>query len=219
MVDSTPGTANPSIDITLRKLEGPAVGQQVIQEIESAKGFLDEKKYDDAIKAFNGILEKYKEESGIDIVYLYIGNCFAMKGEYAQAVEFFKKSLEKFPKNKEIILSIGNAYNNMSDQENALAWFSKLSIDEIGNVDTLYNIGVIYYNSGDMVGAARYFQKSVDVDPSFADGFYQLGMTLAGIEERQQDSVAALEKFVQLAPDSPNVETAKAVIEAYKAQK
>lgn len=215
-VDTTPGKAKPSIELSLKKMEGPAVGQEVVKEIEAAKGLMVDKKYDAAIQALEGILEKYKEESGIDIVYLYIGNCYSMKNQYQKAIEYFKKSIEKFPKNKEIILSIGNAYNNMQNFDKAIEWFNKLKIEEIGNVDTLYNIGVIAYNKGDLVKAAKFFGKSVEVDQSFAIGYYQLGMALLGVEGKQKEAVVALKKYIELDPESANAATAKEVIKAYK---
>lgn len=215
-VDPAPGRAIPPIELALPKMQGPSIGQEVVQEIENAKNLMAEGKIDQALKALEDILAKYKEETGIDIVYLYIGNCYAMQNQYAKAIEFFKKSLEKFPKNKEIILSIGNAYNNLQDYDQALQWFDQLKIEEISNVDTLYNIGAIAYNKGDLEKAATFFKKSIEVDQDFADGYYQLGMALTGMDGKQADAVAALQKFIELAPDSPNVETAKAVIDAYK---
>jgi tetratricopeptide (TPR) repeat protein len=215
IVDPTPGTKNPPIEISLKKMEGPAVGAIVVKEIEKAKTLIMEKQYDQALAALKDLLEKYQEDSGIDIVNLYIGNCYALKSDYNKAIEYYLKSLEKFPKNKELLLSIGNAYNNINDHENAMKWFSKLSIDDIGNIDSLYNIGVIAYNKGDFEMAATYFKKSTEIDATFAEGFYQLGMTYTALN-KSAEAVEALKKFMEIAPDSPNYDTAKAVVDAFK---
>lgn len=214
-VDPTPGTKNPPIEATLRKLEGPAAGADLLNEVEKAKGLMVAGNYDKAIAEMQGLLEKYKDDPGVNIVYLYMGNSYALKNDYNKAIEFFQKALEKFPKNKELLLSIGNAYNNIEDFENAMKWFGKLAVDDIGNVDTLYNIGVILYNKSDFAGAEKYFRKSTEIDATFADGFYQLGMTLVALD-KSTDAVTALKMFMELAPDSPNAETAKAIIDAYK---
>jgi tetratricopeptide (TPR) repeat protein len=215
VVDPTPGTKNPPIELQLKKLEGPAVAQNIIREIEKANNLIVEKKYDDALKELLAIREKYQGEPGIDIVNVNIGNCYSFKGEYQKAIEYYLKSQEKFPNNKEIILSIGNAYNNLQDFDKALEWFNKLKIDEIGNVDTLYNIGVIAYNNNDFERALTYFKKATEIDNQFADGFFQLGMTYIGLE-KNQEGIAALKKFMELAPGSANFETAKAVVDAFK---
>jgi len=214
-VDTAPGVSKPAIDIQLKKLEGPAAGAELVKGIEKANTLLSEKQYDQALKELMALLEKHKEDPGIEIVYLYIGNCHSMKGDFNKAIEFYKKALEKFPNNKELVLSIGNAYNNMNDHENAVVWFDKLAIDDIGNVDTLYNIGVIAYNKGDFEKAATYFKKSTETDNTFVDGYYQLGMTYTALD-KQKEAIETLKKFMAMAPDSPNFDAAKAVVEAFE---
>jgi lipopolysaccharide biosynthesis regulator YciM len=214
-VDTTPGTKKVGIDVQLRKLEGPAAGSEVVKGIENAQALIAEKNYDKALDVLSDLLEKHKEDMGIEIVNLYIGNCYAMKGDYNKAIEYYQKSLEKFPKNKELILAIGNAYNNLNDHDNAMKWFNKLAIDDIGNVDTLYNIAVIAYNQGDFERAASFFKKSTEIDAAFADGYYQLGMTYTALD-KQKEAVEVLKKFMELAPDSPDFETAKAIVDAFK---
>ncbi|UCH95675.1 MAG: tetratricopeptide repeat protein [Candidatus Aminicenantes bacterium] len=214
-VDPTPGTKNPPIELQLRKLTGPALTQDIMKEVKNAAALITEKKYDQALQELQAVLEKYKEEAGVNIVYLHMGNIYSYKGQYQKALEYYLKSLEKFPDNKEIILSIGNAYSNLNDFDKATEWFNKLNIDDIGNVDTLYNIGVIAYNKGDFERAVTFFKKATEIDSQFADGFYQLGMTYVALE-KNQEGVAALKKFMEIAPDSPNYETAKAVVEAFE---
>jgi tetratricopeptide (TPR) repeat protein len=214
-VDTTPGIKKQALDIQLKKLEGPTAGADVIKGIDSAQALIAEKNYDKALEVLTGLLEKYKEDEGVDIVNLYMGNCYAMKGDFNKAIDLYRKSQEKFPNNKEIIISIGNAYNNLNDHENAMKWFNKLAIDDIGNVDTLYNIAVIAYNQGDFERAAVFFKKSTEIDAAFAVGYYQLGMTYTALD-KQKEAVGALKKFMEIAPDSPNFETAKAIVDAFK---
>jgi Flp pilus assembly protein TadD len=214
-VDPTPGTKNPPVEVSLKKLEGPVVTETVLNEINTAKNLMAEKKFGDALKMLLKIQSENKDDPGIDIVYLYIGNCYGAQGDYNKAISFYEKSLEKFPKNKNLLVSIGNAYNNLKNFDKAMEWFLKLNIDEIGNKDTLYNIGVIAYNKGDFAGSAKYFEKATTVAPDFADAFYQLGMTLTALN-KPKEAVTALKKFMEMAPDSPNFETAKAVVDAFK---
>ncbi len=216
-VDPTPGAKRVPLDIALKKLEGAAVAQEAMVEIEKAKNLVVEKKFDEAIIALNAAVEKYKGEPGIEIAFLYMGNCYALKNDFKKAIEYYRKTLEKFPNNKEIIISIGNAYNNLEDLENAMVWYKKISIDDLGDIDALYNIGVISYNNGDFDTALKYFKKTTEIDSSFADGFFQMGMTYTGLD-KTKEAVEALKKFMELAPDSPNYETAKSIVEAYQQQ-
>jgi Tfp pilus assembly protein PilF len=214
-VDPTPGTKNPPVEISLKKLEGPMVTENVLKEINAAKNLMAEQKFADALTMLLKIQSENKDDPGIDIVYLYIGNCYGTQGDYDKAITFYEKSLEKFPKNRNLLVSIGNAYNNLKNYDKAMEWFSKLNIGEIQNRDTLYNIGVIAYNKGDFAASAKYFERATIVSPNFAEAFYQLGMTLVGLD-KSTEAVTALKKFMEMAPDSPNFETAKAIIDAYK---
>jgi superkiller protein 3 len=77
---------------------------------------------------------------------------------------------------------------------------------------------VIAYNKGDFETAAKYFKKATEIDPKFGDAFFQLGMAYTGLN-KQNEAVEVLKKFMEIAPDSPNFETAKAIVEAFKEAK
>jgi tetratricopeptide (TPR) repeat protein len=215
VVDERAGLAKPSIDIQLKKLEGPAAAQSILDEINKAVALIAEEKFDQALKELQTIEEKFQGQPGIEIVYLHMGNCYSSKGDYQKAIVFYKKALDKFPNNSELILCIGNAYGNLNDFDTAMEWFSKLKIDDIGNVDTLYNIGVIAYNKGDFDRALTFFKKTTEIDTEFTDGLYQLGMTYTALD-KPKEAVEVLKKFMQLDPQSPNYEAAKAVVEAFE---
>lgn len=216
-VDTRAGVAKKSIEVQLRKLEGPAAARSILDEIDKAVALITEKKFDQALTELQAIKEKFQGEPGVEIVYLHMGNCYSNKGNYQKAIEFYLMSLEKFPNNREIILSIGNAYGNLNDFDKATEWFNKLKIDDIGNIDTLYNIGVIAYNNGDFDRALTFFKKATEIDTGFAEGLYQLGMTYTALN-KQDEAVEVLKKFMELDPKSPNYETAKAVVEAFEQQ-
>jgi tetratricopeptide (TPR) repeat protein len=214
-VDPTPGSKKPPIEMKLKKLEGPVVAAEVVEKIDRAKVLIAEKQYDKALNTLTEIKEKYKGNPGIDIVYLYIGNIYAAQRDYHKAIEYYKISVEKFPDHQDLILSIGNAYNNLNDYDKAMEWYAKLGTDNIGDADTLYNIGAIAYNKGDYNGALKYFQKAIEIKGDFADAFFQLGMTYTALG-KQGEAVTALKKFMELAPDSANFETARAIVAAFE---
>ena len=213
-VETAPGRRKPSIDLTIKKIEGPGLEAEVVKEIEEATNLMGQHKLDEALAKYDMILEKYKETQGIAIVKLYVGNIHAMKEDYNKAIEFYKQAVEEFPKNKDLIISIGNAYNNLGDHTKAMEWFTKIPYAEISNMDTLLNIGIIFYNKSEYAEAVNYFKRCTEVSPDFADGYYHLGMSYTALNNIPE-AVAALKKFMEMAPDSPNYEIAKAVVDAY----
>ena len=95
-----------------------------------------------------------------------------------------------------------------------MLWFNKVPFDELDNINTLYNIGVIFYNKAKYDEAVKYFKKSTEINNEFADGFYQLGMTYTA-QNKIPEALAALKRFMELDPESPNYQTAKAIVEAF----
>ncbi len=211
---TTPGLRIDPIEITLRKIEGPALDAKIAEEINKGGELLNEKKVQEALKLFTELKEKNKDLAGIAIVNLYIGNCYSILEDYPKAVEFYQIALEKYPKNMDLILSIGNTYTNMNQTDKAMEWFSKLPFEEIHNVDTLYNIGVNFYNNSSYEKAVKYFAKATEINNEFAQGFFELGMTYTALN-KIPEAIAALKKFMELDPDSPDYQTAKAIIDAF----
>lgn len=217
-VSEDSGAKVPDIEMKMRKMEGAAMDENVVKEIEKANVLLGDKKFNEAIAAYQVILEKNKDNPNIHIVYSFMGNAYSGLENYEKAIEYYQKVFEKNKTNVEVIISIGNCYNNLKQNEKAMEWFEKVPFEEINNRDTLFNIGILLYNSGKNDGAEKYFAKSVTIDPEFADGFYYNGMCLIA-QNKVQECITNLEKFMQLAPDSPNFATAKAIVDAYSPKK
>lgn len=205
------------LKIEMQKIQGPALEQSIIKEIEEGNALLVGNKVKKAIKRFEKIIEKYKEREGIAIVNLYMGNCYSKLEEYEKAIEFFQKAIVKYPKHKELILSVGNSYSNLKQPEKAMEWFKKLSDEDITNPDTLYNIGINFYNAMDYNKAVGYFSRAVELKENFGEAYYQLGMTYVALN-KISESVTALKKFMELAPESPNFSTADEIVKAFSNQ-
>jgi len=102
-------------------------------------------------------------------------------------------------------------------------WWARAAIVLEPRYTTTYNtLGLVYRRHGDMQEAADAFKKSTEANPNFADGYYQLGVTLIGMATvdpktggmiPQPGTKEALQKYVQLAPNGPNAEAAKSLID------
>lgn len=202
------------LKIELEKIQGPALEQSIIKEIEEGNALLVNKQAKKAIKKFEEIIEKFKDREGIAIVNLYMGNSYSLLEKYEKAIEYFQKAIVKYPKHKGLILSIGNSYSNLHQSEKAMEWFMKLSDEDITNVDTLYNIGINFYNAMDYGKALGYFKRAVEFKEDFGEAYYQLGMTYVALN-KVTEAVAALNKFIEIAPNSPNFTTAKEIVKAF----
>jgi tetratricopeptide (TPR) repeat protein len=60
----------------------------------------------------------------------------------------------------------------------------------------------------------KYFNKAIEINPEFAPAYYQLGMTYTALS-KTTEAVEALKKFMELDPESPDFQTAKAIVDAF----
>ncbi len=211
-VDETPGVAQPDMEITLKKIEGIVISDNLISELEKGDKLFMQGKYSEALVKYQEIIKNNPEAF---ILHKNVGNCYFAMEQYDKAIESYLKILEKQPDSFETMVLIGNSFNNQKNIEKAFEWYSKVPIEAIKNIDTLYNMGVIMYNSNKMEEAVKYFQKAIEIDADFADGYYQLGMCYAALN-KVDEAIAALKKFMELDPESPNYSVAKAIIEAFQ---
>jgi tetratricopeptide (TPR) repeat protein len=210
-VDEAPGAKQVEIEVRLAKIEGIALTSDIVAELEKGNLLFADKKFPEALKAYEEILAKNPD---VFIIYKNIGNCqFAME-RYDLAIASYLKLYEKQPKSAETMTLIGNSYVNAKDMEKAMEWYGKIPFEEIKDIDTLYNIGANLTNNNKNDLAVKYFKRAVELDAGFAAGYYQLGMTHTALNQIPE-ALEALKKFMELAPDSPDFGTAKAIVDAF----
>jgi tetratricopeptide (TPR) repeat protein len=82
-----------------------------------------------------------------------------------------------------------------------------------------FNLGAVYVNTGNMEPATAAFKKAIDLDPNYAEGYFQYGLSLIskatidnGKTMAPPGTAEAFQKYLDLAPNGPNAETAKAMM-------
>ncbi len=206
---------NPIIEVVLKKMEGIEISKDFLDKINKGNKLFEEKKYEEAIKLFEELIKAKPE---LKMINQNIGNCYFAMEKYEKAIEYYKKALKEKGDNTEMYIAIGNAYINMKNNEKALEWYKKADTSKIKDFNVLYNIGVIFYNNFNYKKAVEFFKMAVDHNAEFADGWYQLGMTFVALN-KTKEAIDALNTFLKLAPNSPNAQTAKAIIAAFKKNK
>jgi tetratricopeptide (TPR) repeat protein len=110
---------------------------------------------------------------------------------------------------------------NIQDAQNEL--MKAAAADPANSSQYYFNLGAVLVNTGHMKEAADAFKKATDAKPDFADGYYQLGVTLIGMATVDPKTGAmvppdgtkeALSKYMQLAPTGPNAQSAQAMLDA-----
>jgi tetratricopeptide (TPR) repeat protein len=84
-----------------------------------------------------------------------------------------------------------------------------------------YNLGAVEVNTGQLEPAGDSFKKAIELDPNYADAYYQYGICLMSKATTGADgkmvpvagTVEAFNKYLELAPNGRDAETAKLMLE------
>ncbi|MFP4081307.1 MAG: tetratricopeptide repeat protein [Candidatus Aminicenantes bacterium] len=203
---------NPDIEITMKKMEGLVLTEELKETLRQGNTLYDEGKYQEAIQVFQNMLEEYPDAY---IISLNIGNCYFQMEEYGQAEQHYKKVLEQDPENTTALIAIGNCYSNRGRKKEAMAWYDKVQFEKIEDVIVLYNIGNSLYENSQYEKALKYYQRAVERDDEFLDARYQLGLTYIAMG-KHQEALAQFESYLEHDPDSGRAQQVKGFIDYLK---
>lgn len=106
---------------------------------------------------------------------------------------------------------------------------AKATFDKAAQEDPTY-AGTVYYNEGALLtnvgktdDANAAFDKAIAADPTKADAYYQKGVNLTAKATSDKSgkitpapgTVDSLEKYLELAPDGPNAQSAKDILTSF----
>jgi Flp pilus assembly protein TadD len=89
-----------------------------------------------------------------------------------------------------------------------------------------YNMGAVLVNTGQTEPATEAFKKAIAADPTYADAYMQYGIALMGKATVGPDgkmipvagTAEAFNKYLELKPDGPQADTAKAMLDSIGAK-
>lgn len=133
-----------------------------------------------------------------------VGLELARQGQYAEAVEAFKRALEKAPTQPYIWANLGSSYVRLKQYEQAIEAFHK-AIEQKADDPALYqNLGNVYAEMGDVTKAKEIFEKaaglSAGTNPKDAAiNYYNIGVTFIN-SGKNKEAAEALQKAVEADP-------------------
>ncbi|MFO7732049.1 MAG: tetratricopeptide repeat protein [Candidatus Aminicenantes bacterium] len=203
---------NPEVAVTLVKIEGLAVTDDIKDLLGEGNRLFDEGQYEASAAKYREILDKNPEAYPI---YLNLGNCHFARENYDLAEENYLKVLEKDPRNTDALIAVGNCYSNRGDSAKALEWYGKVEFEKIDDPIVLYNLGTSYYNNSDFQNALKFYAKAVDKQKGSTDALYQLGLTYLSLQ-RNAESIATFEDYLKVDSDSPRAGQVRAFLDFLK---
>lgn len=176
------------------------------------------KRYDSAIKIYENILKKWKDNPKyadlIKQVRLNLAKTYKEANENIQAIQLFKELLEEYKTSNRdmyawILLEIGETYNNMYNTQDAIKTY-QIIIDEFANSDweaeAIFGIAESYKIAGKNDVALKYYQQIVN---KYKNGFLSAEAltNIAQIYERQGKEKEAIKIYKKIMNEFPEIVT------------
>ncbi|HEY7680275.1 MAG TPA: carboxypeptidase regulatory-like domain-containing protein [Terriglobia bacterium] len=209
--------------------------QELMAKFGEAMEAMKNKDFDTAITTFQAASEVDPTQH---VIFAQLGEAYSGKAgmtrDSAQKKDFYTKSTDAYRKAIELKADDASYHNNFAlalvnvgqVQEAQGELMKAAQMDAVNAHQYYFNLGAVLVNTNHMQEASDAFRKATEANPTFADAFYQLGVTLIGMATVDPATGAmvppagtkeALEKYVQLAPDGPNAAAAKSLIETLAA--
>jgi Tfp pilus assembly protein PilF len=189
---------------------------------------LDAKNYDAAIENLNkaGELDPNQVAIWSHLAQAYQEQAATKTGadhdaEVAKGIDAYNKALTLKPDDASIHNNYGLFLAKAGKFQDATAELEKAAQLEPTNAcKYYYNLGALYTNAGQTDPALDAFKKGITADPNCAEAYYQTGINLMAKVTTTPDgkmvpvpgTVEAFQKYLELKPDGPNAESAKAML-------
>jgi tetratricopeptide (TPR) repeat protein len=141
----------------------------------------------------------------------------------AKAIEAYQKALELKPDDAQVRNNYALALVRAKKLEEAQAELNKAAqLDPANAGRYYYNLGAVLMNTGQTEAAGEFFKKAVEANPNYAPAQYQYGLYLIGKAQTTPDGKVvpvpgtreAFEKYLQLEPNGPNADSARAMLQS-----
>lgn len=126
------------------------------------------------------------------------------EGKYDLALEYYDKSLEKNPKNRDSLFFRANLLDVMGETEESIRAYQKLLEIHPYDFMTYNNLGSIYEQRGELEKAEKSFRKSIEIEAYYFRSHFNLAITL----ERMEEDEEALREYLlaeELNPEYENI--------------
>lgn len=162
-------------------------------------------------------LEKFKRASEIDPGFENALNAVSLTAfeleEFAVAADAAEKLLQLQPENVDVISIAYISELMIRDFERAIPAARRLAEAKPELVtDQMVQHAQVMFNENEYAGSRALLEIVIEKAPEFAPAYLQLGLTCNAMVDKDC-AVAALGKFLELAPDDPEAATATSLLE------
>jgi len=137
-------------------------------------------KYNVSDYIYDLALEKYLQLIEIGYLDPLIFNSLAtlylnQKNDTVLSEKYVAEGRALFPEDYQLLISETNLYLARGDNEKAISNLEKALETDSENQTIWFALGTNYENVGDLEAAEKAYQKCIEIDPTYADAYYNMG--------------------------------------------
>lgn len=136
--------------------------------------------------------------------------------KFDMAELLFQQELRTNPENQLAYSYLGDIFLERKRYESAITLYKKSLDLNPQNAEDHFNIGVAYYYKNLPNSAIAHFQAAFNSNQKMKYTYYQIGLTYLMLLRDKENTISNWEKYISIAPEDPQYESIKRVIELLK---
>jgi tetratricopeptide (TPR) repeat protein len=125
---------------------------------------------------------------------------FSIRGEFKDALNYFKEATETSPDDTLAWYGLGSCYDGLDQQEEAIAAFKNVIRIDPKNAEAYFNIARYYRKIGRYKDAIKAYNRAVSFDPDHAPSYFDLGVVYEKLEDLE-NSEKAFKQVLRIHPN------------------
>ncbi|HEY6549042.1 MAG TPA: tetratricopeptide repeat protein, partial [Vicinamibacteria bacterium] len=210
-------TRLPPVEIKLEKAVDPGPSAEILGALKDADAAFEAGKFPEARVLYEQALADPKvgsQASAKTALHMRIARALSQEQQYEKELVHLQAVLDLEPTNTAVKTLMAQEAIKGGMLEKGLALLAELE-GQVKDPDVYFNVGVLLLNQGKSAEAVSYFTKSLAVDPKYVDGYFQRGLAYLGMQ-KMAESKADFLKVIELAPGTPQADTAKKALDSLK---
>ena len=138
------------------------------------------------------------------LAYNNLGTWLSKKGQIAEAMDCFHKSLQINPDNSDVLYNLGNAFAKLGNWDEAINNYQRALQITPNQPDVLDNLGFALAAKKQFAAAVVCFEAALKLNPDYADAHNNLA-TVLFIQKRFNEAVRHFREALRITPGNPQI--------------
>jgi tetratricopeptide (TPR) repeat protein len=141
-------------------------------------------------------------------LHVQIARCYSQEGNYAKEMEHLQAVLDADPTDPGLRLLMAQEALKGGLVDRGLELLKGVDESSVKDPNVYFNVAALLLNQQKTEEAIAYLSRAIALDPAYVDGYFQRGLAYIGLG-KMAEAKADLQKVIELAPGSPQADTAR----------